>query len=301
MREIYFSDKEFKRRRRIFKLKIYGYLIVFFILAGGIGYVVIYSSLLQIKEITILRTSDVQNIDNNLGTSDVQKLRDNLKDFFANQSTATNFLGPDNILIWRKEKISEFLKDHPLIAELTIKKDYIKRQIEINVKERKKFGIWCLQAQNYAEQTQNNAENFPRESAPNLRESAFCWWFDKNSILFQEAPIAEGSLIKKVADFSGRQIKIGDLILEQPFAANLIKIFEIAEKINLNIQSLKLENLQLQEVVAESSGEGPKIYFSLKFDPNFNLAALQSFKELAWEKIDYIDLRVENRAYYKMK
>ena len=289
MREIYFSDKELKRRRRVFKLKIYGYLVVFFILAGGVGYAVIYSSLFHITQIY----ADDKQIN--------ADIINELKSFFANQSIITNFLGSDNILIWRKEKISEFLKNHPSIAELTIKKDYIKRQIEISVKEREKFGIWCQQTQIDADDKQINADISvnPRE---NQRESATkCWWFDENGILFAEAPAVEGSLIKKVADFSGRQIKTGDLISEQPFAVNLIKIFELVEKMNLNIQSLKLENLQLQEVVAELSGEGPKIYFSLKFDPNFNSAALQSFKNFDWEKIDYIDLRVENRAYYKMK
>ena len=78
----------------------------------------------------------------------------------------------------------------------------------------------------------------------------------------------------------------------------MIKIFEILEKSGLKIKSLKLEDIALQEIITDSS---PKIYFSLRIEPNFALAALQSLENIGFEKMEYIDLRVENRAYYKMK
>lgn len=259
MGNVYFDEKQRKKRRWILKLKIYGSLSVFFILIIGAGYLIAYSPLFQVKNILIL------------GTSNVPKLEENLKIFFANQSKIDKFLGANNILIWKQKKIGEFLKNEPQIAELTIKKDYFKRLIKTEVKEREKFGIWCA----------NN-----------------CFWFDKKGVVFLESPSTEGSLINKIDDFSDRSLNLGDKILEEKFLLNLIKIFEILEKSGLKIKSLKLEDIALQEIITDSS---PKIYFSLRLEPGFALAALQSLKNIGLEKMEYIDLRVENRAYYKIK
>ncbi len=125
-----------------------------------------------------------------------------------------------------------------------------------------------------------------------------CMWFDKNGIIFEEAPFVEGNLINNVDDLSGRSLNLGDLVLEEKFYSNLFKIFDVLEKSDLGIKSLKLERIELQEILTESS---PKIYFSLRVDPGFTLAAIDSMKNIGLEKIEYIDLRVENRAYYKLK
>lgn len=262
---MYLNNREKRKQRRILKLKIYGGLAVFFILFVGTGYLIVYSSLFQIRNITQTNADWTQ--------TDADKIIGDLKNFFTNQSKITKFLGSENILIWKQEKISEFLKDRFQIAELTIEKDYFKRQIKINIKEREKFGIWC---------------------------SISCWWFDKNGVIFAEALMAEGQLINKVNDFSGRLLKLGEPILEEKFTKNILKIFEVLGKSDLKIKSLKLENLELQEVVIDSPSI-PKIYFSLRIDPTFTLIALESIKNLGFDKIEYIDFRVENRAYYKLK
>lgn len=262
---IYFDEKLERRRKLMLKIKIYAGLAAFFVLLIGAGYLIVYSSLFRITRININNTQ-----------IDADKIVENLKNFFTNQSKIAKFLGPDNSLIWKSEKIGEFLKNYPQIAELKIEKDYFKREIKIGVLERERFGIWC--------QLTTNG----------------CWWFDKNGVVFSEALRAEGQLINKVDDFSGRSLNFGEPILEEKFLSNLIKIFEILEKSDLKIKSLKLENLELQEVVSDSPLM-PKIYFSLRINPEFVVAALESIKKIGFEKIEYIDLRVENRAYYKFK
>lgn len=269
------------------KIKIYAGLAAFFVLLIGAGYLIVYSPLFQIKNISIFRSSDDRNL-----TSDVQKLKENLKNFFTNQSKIAEFLGPENILIWKSEKSAEFIKNYHQIAELKIEKHYLGREIKISVSERERFGIWCFITRNYAE---DNAEL----RGNSLRESA-CWWFDKKGVIFSEALKAEGQLINKVDDFSGRSLNLGEPVLEEKFLSNLFKIFEILEKSDLKIKSLKLENLKLQEVVTDSPLM-PKIHFSLRINSEFALAALDSIKKIGFSKIEYIDLRVENRAYYKLK
>ncbi len=263
MSEFYLDERQRKKQRWLLKLKIYSGLVVFLLLIIGIAYVIIYSPVFQIKNIYISADGAQVNID---------ELVQKLKIFFANQSKIVSFLAADNILIWNSKNLDQFKKS-PEIANLTIEKDYFSRHIKIIVSEREKFGVWC------------EADNK-------------CYWFDKNGVLFSEAPPAEGNLINKVDDYSGRPLKIGDSILEEKLLLNLIKIFDVLEKSDLGIKSLKLERLELQEISTESS---PKIYFSLRIDPGFALSVIKSLKSGSLDKIEYIDLRVENRAYYKMK
>jgi cell division septal protein FtsQ len=301
--EIFFDEKQRKRRRRILRLKIYGGTALFFILIVGLGYLVAYSSLFHIAQIHADCTQT--NAENAQTCTGKEKLVVDLKDFFVRQSKIAEILGPDNILIW-KNKTDSFLKNYPQIAELTIKKDYFKRQIEINYKEREKFGIWCLKTQTNADYTQTDTDPTPIDTESSPYESVLsqyksvCWWFDKNGVIFAEAPLVEGELINKVFDSSGRELKIGDKILKENLLKNLLKIFEVLQKSELSMKNLYLQDLSLQEVVAQSLNL-PKIYFSLRIDPEFTLTAIESLKNLGLERIEYIDFRVENRAYYKIK
>ncbi|HDH31513.1 MAG TPA: FtsQ-type POTRA domain-containing protein [Candidatus Wolfebacteria bacterium] len=286
MREIYLDDKQLRRKLLVFKLKIYSSITVFFLLVVGICYLIIYSPFFQLKNIEIVGNRDFEK----------SELIQELKLFFISQSKLASILGPNNILIW-KEDIDQFKKSNPLIADLVISKDYPNRKIKIEVKERKKFGIWCT-AQTNTDYMLINTDS-SHKSVFGQYESA-CRWFDKDGILFAEAPFVEGALINKVSDFTGRQLVIGDMILEQRFFDNLLKIFEVLEKSGLGRGFLKLENLNFQEIVSDSP-IGFKIYFSLRINPEFSLAGIKSVKEVGLEKVDYIDFRVENRVYYKIK
>ena len=270
---VYVDERERLKRNRLLKFKIYGVSLVFLLLAAGAGYLIFFSTFLKIKEISIIRIAQ-----NNQPIYPDQELIDDLKKFFNGEKKSFLFFEPDHILGWN-ESAEAFLENYRGIEKLKIKKDYFERKIKIEVKEREKFGVWCLTT------AVNN-----------------CWWFDKNGVIFLEAPKIEGNLINKVDDFSNRELEIGDSVLERGFALNLIKIFEVLEKSGLRSKSLKFKDIQLQEIFFENeNGLLPKIYFSLRFDPDFAVAALRELKKQGLEKFEYIDLRVKNRGYYKLK
>lgn len=306
---VYFDEKSRKKKKRILKLKICGGLTAFFILIIGAGYLIAFSPLLDITRINVELNANERAIKT---TINIEQLTDDLKKYFISQSKIAEFLGFENILIWKQEKIEEFLKNYPQIAELKIEKKYLERTIKISIREREKFGVWCQYAQMPinvdmtqidTDKTQINTDDILINADRQQRQSASkCGWFDKIGILFSEAPFIKGNLINKIDDFSYRDLKIGDRILEEKFFNNLIKIFGILEKSDLKINSIKLEKLEFQEIIADKEENfSPKIYFSLRIDPDFGLSALESLKNFGLEKIEYIDLRIMNRAYYKIR
>ncbi len=114
-------------------------------------------------------------------------------------------------------------------------------------------------------------------------------------------------------------IYFGELMAQQPTQEEIRAALEqrireelIDKQIFLYSESLSVPWSQIyagskpapsyEEIIAEPvAGFSPKIYFSLKADPIFGLSALTSFKNIDLAKTDYIDLRVPNRAYYKLK
>lgn len=260
----YLKDRHKQRRGFVLRLKIYGFIVLFFILIAGPAYAIFYSPVFRIKEIK----TDFS------GGEPMPALANDLGIFFATKSGIYSFLGFNNILSWKEGSArNDFLAKYPQIENIEINKNYFKRTVTLTVKERDKFGIWCLKEK--------------------------CFWFDKNGIVFDEAPDTEGGIIRKVDDFSGRQIKKGDGILDARLSENLIKIFGVLESAGLP-SSLKLDKIELQEITAVPVQQNlPEIYFSLRIDPSFGLSTLQKLGEKNLANISYIDLRVENRAYYK--
>jgi len=285
---IYYHEKIRKRKN---KGKIFLVVIIFILIIGGLIYLIDFSPAFKVKEIKI---NGVEQLDDN-------EIIAQLKNFVTNQSRITKILGPDNILSWPRD-YSEFTKNYPIFEKFDIKKSFLEHTIVVDVKEREKFGVWCLQAPLNTNNTQINIEEILPKSASSSSELVSCWWFDKNGFVFGEAPYAEGFLISKVNDFSGRILKAGDLVLTNDFFQNFLNIHQLLEKIGLTINDLSLYNLSSEEIVLEETSNNPKIYFSLRFNPLDTVSALNKLKdEPGFGKLLYIDLRTENRVYYKLK
>ena len=267
MSEFYVDERQRAKQRRTLKLKIYGAIATFFILLAGVFYLIVYSPVFQIRSV-IFNNPDGGQINKDI-------LMESLKKFLADQSRISSFFGADNILIWESDKLNGFLKTQPRLSELTIEKKILKREIVLTIKERERFGIWC-------------------------QLSDDCFWFDKKGVIFDKAPQTEGEIIYKVKDFSNRELKIGDRAIDELLFGNLLKIFETLDKSGLGIKTLRLDEMNLEEVISESL-LAPKIYFSLRIDPFFGLSVLRLLKNLGLGKVEYVDLRVENRGYYKLK
>lgn len=181
----------------------------------------------------------------------------------------SRLLGEDNFLIWPKGGLD--VSGTPLLSA-SIEKNWLDRSIKVSIQERELFAIWCVQKD-------------------------ACYWLDQNGLAFEEAPETEGSLILKVYD-SRQEALLGAKVLEDRFLGNLLMILSNLKKINLPVKKITFDR-ELQELRAETY-DGPALLFSVRFNPQLSIESLDSLlKTLDLKKLSYIDLRVENRIYYK--
>ena len=274
--------KENRRRRRV----IVG-IIVFLIYGTFLGgaWLVVRSPFFQIQKIEFSGNQMVSS-------DDILAL---VKRRVSNDSFGKRALGGENILAWPENLSSDYFRIIPELSGFSIKKDYKKRSIVITVKERQPFGAWCLhKALMNADGTQMNAD----ETLINA-DASDCWWFDEEGILFANAMRVEGNLITVVDDYSQKNLGLGSNILPDEFIPNIFSVFKAVSGSGLSVQEIRLNDINLQEIEVRTYG-GLKLYFGLRFSADNTLAVIQKLKsQSGFDKFQYLDFRVENRAYYK--
>jgi hypothetical protein len=132
-----------------------------------------------------------------------------------------------------------------------------------------------------------------------------CYYFDKEGIIFKEAPVTEGGLILKIQDSGKKEISLG----AQAIDTELLKfMMEFNNKLigdgQIKITEFKIgpsANFDLRAVTA--------LGWLIYLDPNQNpaLAANNLFtilNEVIKNKVsnlEYVDLRIPSRIFYKLK
>lgn len=194
----------------------------------------------------------------------------------ANSLSDADILGSERpISFFSSVRIS-----HPAIAAATVSRDYFNRVLRIEISERERYGVWCAE---------------PRPEG----RAASCFWFDREGVLFSVAPRAEGSLVRRISDHTGRELLLGLPALEAERMGRILAAFELLARAGFHAEEMVIADLGKEETYADLLS-GPRVIFSLRSDPTFAYEPLLSLKpELS--KLEYIDLRVPQRIFLKYK
>lgn len=129
-----------------------------------------------------------------------------------------------------------------------------------------------------------------------------CFYFNKDGIIFKDAPQTSGGLILLIKDYSEKDYRLWDKVLDKSFLDILLQIKdELFSKMGLMAASFDIELFPI-EILRVVTNESWYILFSLKGDIKNQLLALKVALDEKIENrmsLQYIDLRIENRIYYK--
>lgn len=192
----------------------------------------------------------------------------------------------ENLLLLSSSRLKRDLAaSFPAITNLKVNKEPF-HTIVIGFEKRIQIGFWC----------------HPTGDQP---QADTCYSFDKNGIIFKEAPISEGSLILKIKDYEKKPILIGDKILDDSNLKFILSFNEKVEEVNhFKITEFKIKpapNIDLESIV---DGEW-SIYLDSTQNPEIEASNLFTVvNEALKNKLDnlaYIDLRIPSRIFYKLK
>lgn len=221
----------------------------------------------------VFRVKDIKISDNRVISS--EEINDSLNNFLSKEFLF--FFNRNNIFLAADNKLKNILfGDFPRIASIEIDKDIFKKTIELRIIERKEAGIFCRKD---------------------------CYYIDENGAIFEEAPQTSGTLILAIKDNSEGEIEIGKNAIDKAFMAELINLKnDLLNQFGLKVLDFIIETDVLKDLRANTN-EGWYILFDRERDLKNQLQALKLVLEGkikdGRKNLEYVDLRIENRVYYK--
>mgnify|MGYP001579155216 CR=1 FL=1 len=265
----YWRFKTIKKEEKVKRLKVIFFWFSFTVAFLAIIWSFFFSPFFKIKEIKLPENNFITN-------NDIHKLI---------ISSAPLNLG-ENIFILSKNQIkSNLAAAFPAVTNISIKKELFHGLI-INFEKRIQIGIWC-QVKTIEPQSGN------------------CYYLNKEGIIFKEAPQTEGALILKIEDFEKNEVSLGDQVLSNEQLTFITKFNnKIAEDNQFKIIEFKITpsaNPNLEAITDRRFS----IYLDQNQDPileaNNLLTLLNEVIKNKTSNLEYIDLRLPSRIFYKLK
>jgi len=218
-----------------------------------------------------------------------------------------------SILIVPVEKIkTEILKKFPKIGNARIYKKF-PHTLKIELQEREPVGIWCRlrvkkqDSNNTFKTTQDIKNEIPRSGSDNLKDNreisdlyndlSQCFYIDKKGVIFKIAPKMEGGLMANIYERRKNNPSLGEKVI---YEENIDFILEAEDRLKSEDLIPIIFYLNYPDVkVFVKNGFYIYLTFSNSLDSQIYALdrALKGIKVV--ENLQYIDLRIEGRVYYK--
>ena len=259
-----------KRTSRIVSRVIFYVLLVAFL--GVTGYMLFFSNYLKIGQINI---KGVEELDSAQIRSVVEE---------SQQGKFLKTIPRDNFLLISSKNLQQkLLTEFKKIKTVSVIKKF-PDTLEINLQERKALLLLCSGEQ--------------------------CFLIDENGIAYSQADfdspeIAQNHLIN-ITDNSGGKIEIGSQVMDQAY-------IQYVSSLKGQLQALGVEIVQeywtpalVADEIDVRTGETTELYFSTQFPLEratkvLDLVLKKELAKLQLSDLGYLDLRTENKVFYKLK
>ncbi|MDP1706555.1 MAG: hypothetical protein Q8L36_01920 [bacterium] len=233
----------------------------------GAFYFIFYSSFFNVREVVINGNKLIED----------QDITSALIGTLASDSGFyKKFFGAGNILFWRQPSLEKLVSRLPLLADLKLSVEWQSKKIIIDVQERASAGVWCF-----------------GDYRP-------CYLFDDNGYLFSFAPEISGSLILKVIDETGTNPIFGKKIFsDDSKIGEFFAVLTVLKNNDFPIDYVLVKSAESRELAFKLS-DGPLLKLKQEDSMAQSLSALaEKIKNLPLATLEYIDLTVPGRLYYR--
>lgn len=263
-----------KPKKSILKRPWFWILIIALTIILSVAYFLFFYPTFQVENIIISGNKKVK-------TEELQKLvSDNINTKLINITALK--LTTKSILLVNSDKLNkEILEKFPLIEKIKINKN-LPQTLILGVIEREPLGVYCT-----------NAE-FEQQ----------CFLIDENGIIFEPVVVVPENITIVRQTIENSQIFTGEEVIAQ----NIMSMISIIKKTLKDNFQIDLEEALVTSPLRLNikTNENWQIYFSLDSGSDFNSQLIKLKFLLSGEispeirkKLQYIDLRFEDRAYYK--
>jgi len=258
-------------KKSIFKKPIFWIFLLVLIIFFTALYFFLFFSGFQVQNIIISGNETIQSKDiENLVSNNVNK-----KIITIGNWSITS----ESIFLTNPPELQKIiLNSFPIIETATIKRR-LPQSVSLKIEERKPFAIFCQPDQN-----------------------GKCFFIDKNGVIFeplqnlpQDMPVLEQSIDSKEAF-------VGESVIGKDIMNVILKIEKnLKDNFQINVKGAFLSNPLRLDV---KTNENWQIYFDLNSDTDLQIIKLNSLlkdeiSKTSRAKLQYIDLRFKDRAYYK--
>ena len=265
------KKKKQKEKHSVFFRAVYYFLLAAF--AGVTAYIFIFSPFIQINYLRLEGTEE-------LG---YEKVLEELK--ISLSGKYFGFIPKNNFVLISKKKIrNRLMEKFKKVSNVEVKKVF-PDTVNVKITERKALLLWCSGGPCYIIDEKGRAYDGADFESPEIKE---------NNLI-------------RLADTSAKPVNLGEKVLGEDYINFILELTEeIKKEALVDISDEYQTACRAAEDVRIKTTAGWDIYFSGKIPAKQSIRTLKTFlkKEMDEEKrknLEYIDLRVENKVYYKFK
>lgn len=253
-----------RRKRKQKNLKIFLFLVLFLVLIAG-AVSLFYISKFRVKN--VLAESNITINKEDL----TAKVLDSIKGKYF------HLFPKDNIFLLSENEIKNHLSNSfPRIKNISIFKD-LPNTLSIKIEERKPVSLFC--------------------------KDTTCAFIDEDGFVFEESPFFSGTVMLKFFDQrEGEEFSLNKQLIAPDQYKDLLEFSQRASREDLKISEIILKKDGIYEL---NTSEGWRIILNERNNfntslENFNIALGNQIKEKR-SNLEYLDLRLENKVFYKFK
>ena len=249
------------------KTRVAGIVLLASVGIAGLIYLLFFAKLFDVRAVEVISPSAIPS-------EEVHRVAVNIL-----ERKWLTIARKSNGIVFSPEKIrDELMRTIPRIKDVVIRRVSLHR-IEITITERQPVGLWCL---------------VKKET---------CYYFDEGGTAFAKLLPVSGYLFIAINDSRDRSVELGARVAPETWIKHILEV-----KRHLQFGGISISEIQIPDGSYEEfhivTREGWKIFMSNDTDIDRQITSMlqfikQNFTTDQRRQLQYIDLRVDDRIYYK--